>query len=68
MIKINTEFEWVDKGGIFPRVEYADKCRLKCSEDMEKCLILVVHFISQISAIRNQTIRFKKFHKTELGG
>jgi len=46
MVKINTEFEWV---------EYADKCRLKCSEDMEKCLILVVHFISQISAIRNQT-------------
>jgi len=55
MVKINTEFEWVDKGSIFPRVEYAGKCRLKCSEDMEKYLILVVHFISQISAIRNQT-------------
>jgi hypothetical protein len=37
---LNIEFEWVDKGGIFPRIEYARNYRLKCCPDMEIDAIL----------------------------
>lgn len=33
---LDIEFEWVDKGGIFARTEYARKSRLKCCPDMER--------------------------------
>ena len=33
---VNTEFEWVNQGGIFPRIEYARKSGLKSCPDMER--------------------------------